>query len=579
MSSESTFRDRSLTRLLPALARLWPISVRVEDDFERAFTYLGWTASRKQAIKASRGIALLFGIAGTVAFGFGNPLAGSVLLVIACAVERVGARGPIWIAALRRTAALGSAPALISYAVLYARITPTAESAAAFAAQTGDGPLAESLTAHVRRAQDDGHSGFGTFGDEWAPWFPELRRATMLIEMATDAPAGRRDRTLDRAMDAVTDGTRDRMAGFTSDVRGPATALYAFGVVLPLALIGVLPAARVAGAPITLHGLTVVYVGVLPTILIVAGSWLLVHRPVAFPPPTVGRTHPDVPGPRTTVLTIGGSIAAAILAGAASAVLVAAWTWPIALAGAGAGIALRTHYRPIVAIHDRTRDAEEGLPDALYLLGRRIRDGTAPEAALAAIASEVTGTIGDVLTDAAGVQRRLGVGIETAFLGEYGAISALPSPRMKAAATLLDLTVSEGRPAGVVVVATANHLDELQAVERDARENLSSVTDTLRNTAAVFGPLVAGATVALADGMTGVGTQMAGAQTGTPLSTEGLGLVVGTYTLLLAAILATVAVALERGFDRAVIGERVGTTMLTATAIYLISIALTGSVL
>ena len=69
---------------------------------------------------------------------------------------------------------------------------------------------------------------------------------------AATTGAGERARTLDRAMDAVLDGTRDRMAAFADDVQGPATAVYAFGVLLPLALVSVLPAARAAGLPATL---------------------------------------------------------------------------------------------------------------------------------------------------------------------------------------------------------------------------------------------------------------------------------------------------------------------------------------
>ncbi len=566
---------------LGRLSRLWPFGVRVDPDYRRAIAYLGWEIRPERLLRVSRGGATFLGAIGGIALltGLLHPnrsmlTFGGVLLGVACAIERLGARGPLGLAALKRTAAVGAVPALVGYAVLHARIFANPEGAAAFAANTDDGPLARSLRGHVHRTRDVDRSALIAFGEEWASWFPELRRATALIETAADAPAGRRERTLDRAMAAVTDGTRDRMAGFAGDVRGPATALYAFGVVVPLALIGVLPAARIAGIPVSIRSLIAVYVVVLPGALVIAGWWLLVRRPIAFPRPTVGRDHPSVPDRTWPSIAAAGALG--IGAAVAAAVVVAQWTWPIALVGIGVGIALRTRYAPIVAVHERTRAVEDGLPDALYLLGRRISDGTAPETAIESTADDLTGPAGAVLREVAGVQRRLGVGIEEALLGEYGAVASLPSPRLRAAATLLEVTVSEGRPAGIVVVATATHLDELRAVERDARDDLAQITDTLGNTAAVFGPLVAGATVAMADGIASAGTP-ADVPTATPLPTDALGLVVGTYTLLLAAILTAIAVALERGFDRALIGERVGTAMTVATGIYLVSVAIAGA--
>jgi hypothetical protein len=103
----------------------------------------------------------------------------------------------------------------------------------------------------------------------------------------------------------------------------------------------------------------------------------------------------------------------------------------------------------------------------------------------------------------------------------------------------------------------ADHVDDLQRVEREARRELASVTGTLRNTAAIFGPLVGGATVALADGMA-TGTL------GEPLPTAALGLAVGGYVLLLATILTALATGLERGFDRALVGYRLGLALLSA---------------
>jgi Flp pilus assembly protein TadB len=362
-------------------------------------------------------------------------------------------------------------------------------------------------------------------------------------------------------MDAILDGTRDRMAAFAEEVRGPTTALYAFGVLLPLALVAVLPAARVAGLPLSIPVLVALYDVVLPAVLVGAGAWLLVRRPAAFPPPEVSREHPEVPDRSWLTLGTGACVGAGMLALVGTAPL-PDWTrWPAAV-GLAVGAGLVVRFRPVKLVRDDARAVEAHLTDALYLVGRRVSDGEAVESAIAAAAPEVAGRTGELLAETAGVQRRLRVGVREAFLGEYGALADVPSPQARSVAALLAIAAREGRPAGRAVVSMADHVEDLQRVEREARRELASVTGTLRNTAGVFGPLVGGATVALADGM-------AAGTLGKPLPTAALGLAVGSYVLLLAGILTALATGLERGFDRALVGYRVGLALCSAVGAFL----------
>ncbi|MFC6988058.1 type II secretion system protein [Haloplanus sp. GCM10025708] len=396
-------------------------------------------------------------------------------------------------------------------------------------------------------------------------WFPSLSRAVSLVESAADAPAEERDRTLDRSMSAVLDGVGDEMADFAGNVRGPVTGVYAFGVLLPLALVGVLPAARAAGVRVSLLGFVAFYDVLLPLALCWTTIWLFARRPVAFPPPRVGGDHPDIPDGDWLPMLAG------VAGGAAgwwvSSAVVASWASPVAAVGLGFGCALVVRYRPVKAVRDRVRDVESALDDALYLVGQRVVEGEAVETALDHAGDELTGATGDVLSETASLQRRLRVGVREAFLGDCGSLAALPSPRTKGAAALLSLAATEGRPAGEAIVATADQLTELRQAERDARRELASVTDTLGNTAAVFAPLVGGSTVALAERLvrTGEATRLAGASIAVP----DLGAAIGVYVLLLTAILTTLTTGLSRGLDRALIGYRVGVALLLATPTFL----------
>jgi hypothetical protein len=235
--------------------------------------------------------------------------------------------------------------------------------------------------------------------------------------------------------------------------------------------------------------------------------------------------------------------------------------------------------------------------DALYLVGRRVDEGEAVETALHRAADELTGPIETVLTEAVANQRRLGADVRGAFLGEHGALSTVPSPRARSIVSLLVLSAREGQPAGSALISMADHVESLQTVEREAREELDAVTATLGNTAAVFGPLVAGATVAMASHLATQGvfsggylsaatsarvtTAASGVATGpagqaTPLSPALIGRAVGCYVLLSTAILTTLSTSLERGFDRALVGYRVGVALLLGTITYFAAIEATG---
>ncbi|WP_225741156.1 type II secretion system protein [Halorussus halophilus] len=565
-------RTHATAKVVSALASWWPLPVEPSADLVRALAFLGASIDARSLLRASNVVATAVALVGILPVLLAPPsirlVAVATTLALSFAIAHVARRGPLLLATARRTSALGTAPAVLGRAVLRMRIEPASERAAAFAARTGSGPLAASLRDHVRRADGTPRSGLADFGATWADWNPPLRRATLLVEAAADAPAGERGRTLDRATTAIVEGTRDRMATFAEDIHGPTTALYAFGVLLPLALVAVLPAARVAGLALSTPVLVALYDVLLPLVLVGASAWLLVRRPAAFPPPAVSSSHPDVPDQRWPVL-LGGVVVGACAFTLVSVAPLPAWSRWLAAIGAGCGTVLLGWFRPVKQVRDHARAVESNLTDALYHVGRRVEEGRAVEGALADAAAEVAGETGETLDAAVGVQRRLRLSVRDSFLGEYGALADVPSPQARSVAHLLAVTAREGRPAGRAVVTMADHIDDLQRVERDARRELTRVTGTLRNTAAVFAPLVGGATVALAEGMAAPEGSTGTQSLATPLPADALGLAVGAYVLLLAVILTALATGLERGLDRALVGYRVGLALPTATTTYL----------
>ena len=549
-------------RVAASLARLAPWEPETDAELERSVAFLGWRVDGETLQRAGDGAGLVTaGLVGLAGLGLGVEVLGLGLALATGASVAAAARlVPRVLATTRRTRAVGEAPGLVSRAVLRMRLSPSPERAAAFAAETGRGRLARSLETHVRQSQGTGDTGLAAFADEWATWFPALRRALTLVESAGGTRPDQRARALDSALDVTLDGTRETMADFAASVRGPATALYAFGVLLPLALVALLPAAGTVGVDVPLVAVVVGYDLVLPAVIVAASGWLLARRPIGFPPTPVPRSHPDIPDGQWRAPLAGVIAAAAAWVGAGR--VVAPWCGWLAAPGVGVGVALIVRYRPMVAVRERVRAIERGLPDALALVGREVSRGRAVETAMAEAADLLDSETGTVLADATRMGRQLEAGVEESLLGEHGGLESVPSERARSTAELLALAAREGQPAGPALVAMADHLDDLREVERTVRRNLRQVTGTLANTASVFGPLVGGATVTLAEHMSTDGPLSGG------LAPDALGLAVGAYVLVLAVVLTTLATGLERGLDRSLVGYRVGRSLVLATTVF-----------
>ena len=562
--------------VVTALASLYPRPVEPSEELRDALLFLGWNSSAEEVVRAGYGAGLIVACVSVLSLLFVPSTlrlvvallgAGTVLLIVQMTHSLPGL-----VATARRSSALGSAPDLVARAVLSMRLEPTPERAAEFAAQTGEGVLAKDLETHIRQTHNTAQSGLDSFGDAWADLFPSLRRSFALVVVAGRTKTADRYRLLDRALAVVLEGTSDQLQAFAARIRAPVTALYAFGVLLPTALVALLPAAGAAGVVVTPATVVGLYNLALPGALSVTALWLLARRPVSFPPPEVTHSHPDVPDRRRLAVMSGAT--AAVVSWFLTETVLPGWGPPVAATGLGFGVALVVAHQPVVSVYDHVREAEEGLADALELVGRRVANGRAVESAIEDAANELDGAMGDLLAFGVKQQRQLHVGVREAFLGRHGALDTVPSPRVRGSFALLALAAHEGRPAGAALLAMAEHTDDLQRIEREARQQLAYVCRTLVNTAALFGPLVAGSTVALAEGIGNEGELLGGDQ-----SLGWLGAPVGVYVLFLAVILTALSVGLIRGFDRSLIGYRIGRTLVASTVVYLCSYHLVGTVL
>lgn len=570
--SDTTRSAGQRVTLVRSLAALYPAAVEPSADLEEALSFVDSPHDAETIVRAGYGAGMLAVVPPLLLLPLGAPLTFVLFfaLVTPIATTYTVRSLPRLQAAFRRTEALGETPNLVGRAVLRMQIQPSLESAVRFAADTGSGPLSDDLAAHIDRSIGTPKTGLLSFTEAWADRFPALRRSAHLLAAAQDAPAGERERTLDRSLAAVLDGTRSQMAEFTASIRTLTTGLFAFGIMLPLALIALVPTVPMVGVSINIWILVFLYDVALPACLVGAGVYLLVHRPVAFPPPTIGHDHPDVPD-RLWLRALWG-----VLAGSGVyAIVVAvgpAHLAPIVAGGFGLGVALLAVYSPILAVRHYVRDVEDHLTDALYIVGRQVSDGESVESAVELAATRVPGATGAVFEHAAGLQRRLQIGVESAFLGSHGALEDVPSPRARGTAALLAIASSEGKPAGRAIVSMADHLEELSEVEAETKRNLAKVTGTLDATAAYFAPMVAGVTVGMAAMMASQDVFTSSEVDAAAFPAEPLAIVIGIYLVMLCFILLPLSIALRHGVDRALIGYHVGRALTTSMVLYAVTV-------
>lgn len=496
-----------------------------------------------------------------------RPLLGVLGLLLAGCLGLVWWRGTWLLERYRRSQAIGAGPELIAFAIVHLRLSPTLEGAVDFAADAVGGHLGASLERHGR-GEPTGRLALERFAAEWADLDPSLERAASLLGAAVEAPVEERPESLEKALDAVLEGSRDRVARFGAEIKGPATGIYAFGVMLPLALVGMLPVVATTGGGVSMLLLAAVYDLLIPAGLLLASLWLATKRP-AIAGQSFERAILDHSAgfARSAALGLLAATGAAVLA----SLVFPQWSIGIAALGVGAGAGLVFGLSPVRERQAYIETLEEGLPDALSLAGRAIAEGSPVEGTIGRVGRRLAGPTGSLFERATRRRDRLGTTVQGAFFGRTGVLADVASNRADTAIELLVAAGTHGAPAGPTLQTVGEYLDSLQQVEREGRRELAQTTSTLRQTAMVFAPSIAGATVAMATGMDTVDAP------GQAIDVSVLGAVVGVYVLLLGIILPTLSVVLERGFDPVRIGYRCGVALLVGALLYPFAFLATGT--
>jgi Flp pilus assembly protein TadB len=498
-------------------------------------------------------------------------------------------------AGFMKISSLGDIPEILSYIVMSMKLVPNLEHAVLFAARNSERPLAKDLkkltwdlNLRIYSSMDE---ALLSFADLWGRNSEYFKRSLHLIKSSTAEPdEAQRVITLNRALDISLEGTESLMDSFAAKLKTPSYVLYSIFILIPLALVALLPAVTVVGMKPETMDLVLLYDFTFPILAAVYSEYILMQRPIAFIPRQILDSHPDLSDIRQkkrSAITLsvlvffliaplgylllflgnpGEIVSTAPLGGYLPPTL------PLILGGtAGISIYLYFSSLPYKKIRDRIKVMEQEFSDSLFVLGRRISEGKAPEEAFAYTARTMEGSkIGKAFEEISMNLLSMRTNLRDAiFDGDFGAFRHIYSERIRNTMLLFTESVQKNHEAaGASIIKLADHLKELSEVEERIKSSLYDVTSTMRSTAVIFAPLIAGITLALAEVITKILTQVGermdrvpGDLSGMPveigqgafsqsISPDHFLLAIGVYVALISAILTLFAGSVEYGGDR-----------------------------
>jgi hypothetical protein len=521
---------------------------------------------------------------------------------------------------------LGDVPEVLSYLVMYLKLIPNLENSVKFTASESTTILATDLRKlvwdleiRVYHGIDDAMSDFATRWGRWSEFFK--RSLHLLCSSIQEREEASRIITLDRSLDVSLEGTKETMNQFVNRLHQPTVMLYSLGIMIPLSLVAMLPAAGLVGVKITIVQVFLLYDVLLPLFVFLYSRHILLSRPATFNPPSIPVNHPDLVDInkkrclyRAVLIGIGVGLPGVFFLsipllfphGSSNPYLQMFITHqgstaflPVTLFfiwGVGATISFYclSVYGPHKKVRDTIKQMEKEFSDALYILGKRLSEEKSPEEGFLYTARTMQGAqIAEVFRQTSYNLTAMHVNFHDAmFNDEFGALRYVYSDRIKAILRLfVEGTQKSQQAVSASLIRIADHLKQLQEVEQKIKDMLYELTSTIQTTISVFAPLIAGVTLSITtliskvltslhstislDTMTDLSPTFSGMTDAFTLENvrpEYFVLVIGIYLIQLVVLLTRLINGINEGDDKATYMYRLGKTLPLALLVFSLTI-------
>ncbi len=209
---------------------------------------------------------------------------------------------PLVEAEKERRKSLAYLPSMVGYMTMYLKLMPNMEKAAIFAAQQGEGHLAEDL----RKVIWDTNLGvYGNISEgldylayRWKAYSMEFKEAIMMIKSAmVEDNEARRVELLDKTTENLLSAIKLKMEGYARSLSQPSLVLFYVGVLLPLLLVIILPIGSIfSKLPFANpYVLVILYDLAIPLFAFYYAKKILNKVPVLYKPPTIPDNFKDLP--------------------------------------------------------------------------------------------------------------------------------------------------------------------------------------------------------------------------------------------------------------------------------------------
>ncbi len=535
---------------------------------------------------------------------------------------------PTSFAKIMKIHSLGDIPEILSYLVMYIKLVPNLENSVKFSASESNTNLAKDfrkmlwdMEIRIYHGIDD---ALTSFANEWGIYSEYFKRSLHLIRSSIqEKDKASRMITLNRALDVSLDGTQDLMNKFANKLHQPAMVIYSIGIMIPLALVAMLPATGLVGLKINIIQIFFLYDIILPTFIFIYTRKILLSRPATFNPPDISDDNPKIKNINKKRIFLVSLIFGIIIAlpgiiftlipmffknlesnqiinfitkenglnNYFPVTLFIIWGFTVFLS-----IYTITVYRPYKKVRDNIKQVEREFSDALYILGKRISEEKSPEESFMYTAYTMKGSsISEIFSKTGYNLTALHTNLKDAmFDKEYGSLKHIYSDRIKAIMLLFVEGIKKSEKAvSNSIIKIADHLKALQQVEKKIKDTLFSLTSTLKSTVSIFAPLIGGVTLSITKLISNIITNISnklpteesidlGASLpniSSSFSIENIRpeyfvLVIGIYIIELVLLIVKFTNGIDEGDDKATYMYTLGKTLPVSIAVFSLTVIL-----
>ena len=310
-----------------------------------------------------------------------------------------------------------------------------------------------------------------------------------LISAGSESSQDEVRRSSESVVERMNEELKDRMGTYASSLKGPSTALFALGVLLPILLATMIPIAGLSNRTVVMIG-SLLWGGV-PLMIMFTTGRLVLRRPM-LPLSGSDLKNPIKPTLLSVFIMITGMILTIIssmellLDGAPIIILDGPFPDPdssclLALL-MGISFLIASGSSMISSEKDRIREKEEEemgrVPDLLSEIGSQLMEGRSLEIAIVR-----------------GFKR---IGRVPPLQGRISSLAEMDhGPVLRLTKVSSEFASAGGRAGGRSVKALSKHLKEMGRLERSMKEMVRSSIGQMEITASIFAPIMVGASVGI----------------------------------------------------------------------------------